>query len=173
MRANFPRRMGGQRPPPHPPGKASGLPGVRNRTLHSESGSKRRRVVAAMWIAGSAVPLLLAAAFLVGCCVLPFHGVLHQVVPLCETAADVMRGEHHGGDGDHEAQPSVPAREKQESGIRLATGVPVMWRLAAVRTESRVLVPAAPGAYRSFISLGAVRCDQDVGLHVLVETFLI
>jgi hypothetical protein len=28
-------------------------------------------------------------------------------------------------------------------------------------------------AYRNFIALGAVRCDRDVGLHVLIVTFLI
>jgi len=28
-------------------------------------------------------------------------------------------------------------------------------------------------SHRSFISLGATRCDQDVGLHLFIETFLI
>jgi hypothetical protein len=28
-------------------------------------------------------------------------------------------------------------------------------------------------AYRDFITHGAVRCDRDVGLHLLVETFRI
>jgi hypothetical protein len=44
--------------------------------------------------------------------------------------------------------------------------------LASIALEQR-LDPIAVTGYRSFISHGAVRCDRDVGLHVLVETFRI
>ncbi len=133
---------------------------------------KRSRLIAAVWITGATVPFLMATVFLVGCCVLPFHAVMHKLMPICETAASIMRGDH-GADGhDHDAVPPPPGREKQEPVKRIATEVPALLRLALV-SEARSVAPSAATAYRSFISLGAVRCDRDVGLHVLVETFLI
>ena len=133
----------------------------------------KRRLVAAFWVTGATVPVLLATAFLVGCCVLPFHGVMHKLMPLCEMAANVMRGDSHADhEHDHDAVPP-PAREKQEPVKRIATEVPDAFRLAAMTATLRVIAPTATTAYRSFITLGAMRCDRDVGLHVLVETFLI
>lgn len=132
-----------------------------------------RRVVAAVWIAGATVPLLLAAVFLVGCCVLPFHRVAHKLMPICEMAATVIGGDRADHDHEHDAVPPPPAREKQEPVKRIATEVPDLFRLAAVGTTPRAIAPTATTAYRSFITLGAVRCDRDVGLHALVETFLI
>ena len=131
----------------------------------------RRKAIAAAWIAGTTVPLVLATVFLFGCCVLPFHQIAHKLMPICEMVANVIRGDHT--DRDHDAVPPAPAREKQEPVKRTATEVPNMYRLAAVGAEPRAIAPTATRDYRSFITLGAVRCDRDVGLHVLVETFLI
>lgn len=131
--------------------------------------SMRRRVIAAAWIAGATVPLLLATVFVFGCCVLPFHHIAHKLMPICEMAVSVMRGSH---DHDHDAVPP-PAREKQEPVKRIATEVPSVFRLAVATFAKRTAAPAAATGYRSFITLGATRCDRDVGLHVLVETFLI
>lgn len=133
----------------------------------------RRKAIAAAWIAGTTVPLVLATVFLVGCCVLPFHRIAHKLMPICEMAANVIRGDHADHDHEHDAVPPPPAREKQEPVKRIATEVPNMYRLAAVGAELRAIAPTATRDYRSFITLGAVRCDRDVGLHVLVETFLI
>ena len=133
----------------------------------------KRKAIAAAWIAGTTVPLLMATVFLVGCCVLPFHQVAHRLMPICEMAANVIRGDHTEHDHEHQATPPAPAREKQEPVKRIATEVPNLFRLGAVAVETRGLAPTATTSYRSFISLGAVRCDRDVGLHVLVETFLI
>lgn len=119
------------------------------------------------------MPFLLATVFLVGCCVLPFHRVVHKLMPLCEMAASVMRGDHAADGHEHDAVPPEPAREKKEPVKRIATEVPDAFRLSATTASRRIIAPTATTAYRSFISLGAVRCDHDVGLHVLVETFLI
>jgi hypothetical protein len=133
---------------------------------------KRRTFIAAAWVVGSTVPLLMATVFLFGCCVLPFHQIAHKLMPICDMAASLMRGDH-GGDGhDHGAVPP-PAREKQEPVKRMATEVPNAFRLAVATFAQRIAAPSATSSYRSFITLGAVRCDRDVGLHVLVETFLI
>lgn len=131
----------------------------------------KRRAIAAVWITGATVPLLLATVFLVGCCVLPFHQVAHKLMPVCDLAADLMRGVYSSAHDAHDATP--PAREKQEAGKRLATEVPNVFRLAVASADERRLAPQAARAYRSFITLGAVRCDTDVGLNVLVGTFLI
>lgn len=119
------------------------------------------------------MPFGLATLFLIGCCVLPFHQVMHKLMPLCQTAASVMRGDHPADDHEHEGAPAAPAREKQEPVKRIATELPDAFRLPAAAASPRLAAPTATTAYRSFITLGAIRCDRDVGLHVLVETFLI
>lgn len=132
----------------------------------------KRRLFAAVWVTGATVPLLLATVFLVGCCVLPFHAVMHKLMPICEMAASVMRGDHaEHGEHEHDATPP-PAREKQEPVKRIATEVPSVFRLIG-DDVARIAAVTPANDYRSFITLGAVRCDRDVGLHVLVETFLI
>ena len=138
--------------------------------MHYAMSSMRRRIIAAVWIAGATVPLLLATVFLFGCCVLPFHQVMHKLMPVCDIATAFMRGDV----ADHDATPAAPAREKQEPAKRIATQLPPVFRLPAAAVPQRLTpTPAATTAYRSFITLGAIRCDRDVGLHVLVETFLI
>ena len=131
----------------------------------------KRTAIAAAWIVGSTVPLLAATVFLVGCCVLPFHGVMHKLMPLCDMAAHVLRGEH--GHHDDAATPPAPAREKQEPVKRIATPVPQTFRLAVSTAALPVTGTTSGTAYRTFITLGAVRCDQDIGLHVLAQTFRI
>lgn len=133
----------------------------------------RRKVIAAVWITGATVPLLLATVFLVGCCALPFHALMHKLMPICEMAATVIRGDHAASDHDHGTAPAAPAREKQEPAKRIATEVANVFMLSAVSGEARAHASTARDGYRSFITLGAIRCDQDIGLHALVQTFLI
>jgi len=134
----------------------------------------KRTVIAAAWLAGTTIPLIMAAVFLFGCCALPFHHVLHRVMPLCRVAAGFLHADHGDHDGDH--HPTPPAPEKQKtSGPQLLTTLRgrlsshqfVSFTTARDAAQSRI-------AYRSFISLGAARCDQDVGLHaLLIETYRI
>jgi hypothetical protein len=131
---------------------------------------RRRTLIAAAWIVGTTVPLLLAAVFLVGCCVLPFHAFFHKLAPICQTAVAMIAGDHHGG--GHGEQPAVPARQKEEPVKRIFTETTETFRLSAQSTPQLAAATAATG-YRSFITLGAARCDQDVGLYVLVDSFLI
>lgn len=130
----------------------------------------RRTAIAVVWITGTTVPLLLATVFVFGCCVLPFHHIAHKLMPICDMAVSLMRGDQDH-DHHHDAVPP-PAREKQEPVKRIVSETPSVFRLAVV-TSAEPAAPRAASAYRSFITLGAVRCDRDVGLHVLVETFLI
>lgn len=132
----------------------------------------RRTAIAAAWIAGATVPLLAALVFLFGCCVLPFHAYIHKTMPMCAMAVGFLSGEHadHHHDG---AQQPLPAREKQEPVKRVATDLPRHFHLSDVSSVRRTLTTVDMTAYRSFITLGALRCDQDVGLHLLVATLLI
>jgi hypothetical protein len=131
----------------------------------------RRAAIAAAWVFGATVPLLAAVVFIFGCCVLPFHAYIHKVIPLCHLAVELIggdRADHHDA-----AQQPFPARAKQEPVKRVATEVPRPFHLAALSCVHRAATPTDTNAYRSFISLGALRCDQDVGLHLLVRTLLI
>jgi hypothetical protein len=131
----------------------------------------RRTAIAAAWIAGTTVPLVAAFVFVFGCCVLPFHAYIHKAMPLCHLAMDFISGEHAGHhDG---AQQPLPARAKQEPVQRIATEVPRSFQLGGLTSILRAAVAADTSTYRSFISLGALRCDQDVGLYVLAAAFLI
>ncbi len=131
----------------------------------------KRTAVAAAWIAGTTVPLAAAFVFLFGCCVLPFHAYLHKAMPFCHMAMDVTSGEHD----DHQdgAQQPLPARARQEPVKRIASEVPRALQLATLASVLPAATPADPSAYRSFVSLGALRCDQDIGLHLRNGTLLI
>lgn len=131
----------------------------------------RRKAVAAVWIAGATVPLLMATVFLVGCCVLPFHHLVHQLMPICEMAANVMRGDGPSPDHEHDAVP--PSRETQEAQKRISSDVRPLFRLGQSAPAAQPAQAAVATTYRSFITLGAVRCDHDVGLYVLVDALLI
>jgi hypothetical protein len=129
----------------------------------------RRTAIAAAWLVAATVPLLMATVMIFGCCVLPFHRVIHKIVPLCNVAMNLMRGEHHAAD----PQKPLPARAKQEPVKRIASEVPRTFRLVVAADAQHVVRANAVASYRSFIALGALRCDQDVGLHLLVSALLI
>jgi hypothetical protein len=128
----------------------------------------RRTVIATAWVLSATVPLLAAAVFVFGCCVLPFHGVIHKAMPLCAVAIDFMRGEQH-----HDHQQPLPAREKQEPVKRMTTAIPRALQLGAPMAARPRIALADATTYRSFMSLGAIRCDRDVGLHLFIATLLI
>ncbi|HKO57338.1 MAG TPA: hypothetical protein VJ276_15795 [Thermoanaerobaculia bacterium] len=126
----------------------------------------RRAVIAAAWLVGAIVPLIAGTVLLVGCCVLPFHKVVHRIVPMCHQAADFLRG--------HDAKAPAPEKQQQEPARRMVSRLPQPVRVAhAVDARRMTPAPADAVAYRSFISHGAARCDQDVGLHLFVAVFLI
>lgn len=129
----------------------------------------KRTTIAALWIAGATVPVLLATVFIFGCCVLPFHHVIHKLMPICSIAADFMRGDLSG----HETSEQPGQTAQKESPKRLATELPNQFRLSVVETPVLPASPSPTTGYRSFISHGASRCDQDVGLYLVIQSFLI
>jgi hypothetical protein len=132
----------------------------------------RRTAIAAAWIVGATVPVVAAVVFLFGCCVLPFHATIHKAMPLCELAIGVISGQHAGPHHAGSQQP-LPASAKQEPVKRIATDLPRALHHGNSSSARRAPNPTDTTAYRSFISLGASRCDQDVGLHLLVRALLI
>jgi hypothetical protein len=93
----------------------------------------RRVSIAAAWIFFSTIPAAVMAVFLFGCCVLPFHRVIHRVFPACHGIVKILA---------HDAQPdATPAK--------------------------------LAGRLRDRLTLGATRCDTDIGLHLLLTVLLI
>lgn len=122
------------------------------------------------WLVGLTVPALFATVFIFGCCVLPFHNVVHKLMPVCDFAAGLLRG----GNVDQRDTPTMPAPEKEKAAKSAPGALGSKVRVATIAAE----VGARPTAMiavsiRNVVSLGAVRCDDDVGLHLLLTTFRI
>ena len=130
----------------------------------------KRTAIATSIVLGTTVPVLAATVFIFGCCVLPFHKLIHSVAPLCTMAAGMMAGPH---DADHKNEP-VPASEKQTQTVKSPTELTARFSPVTQDVSQRSLLPAAERQrFRDLISLGALRCDQDVGSEVLLQTFRI
>lgn len=130
----------------------------------------KRATIIAAWLLGTTVPALLAFVFFFGCCVLPFHHAMHHLMPLCELAEHVL-GPGHDETGEH--HDVTPATERQQAPLVATTLVTARTFGALIVQPGRGLAASAIG-YRSFISLGAMRCDADVGSRLLLlDTFRI
>lgn len=123
----------------------------------------RRSQTALLVLAGAGLPAVAAAVVLVGCCVLPFHGVIHRLLPLCQTAAAIVGGEGDGGH-DHSVPAPPPQRTDDERGpaaaARWSAGVFPALAVTAqtvVGTRSRLRALSRPEA---------TRCDDDVGARL-------
>jgi hypothetical protein len=128
----------------------------------------RRAVVALLAVAGAVVPALVAGVWLFGCCVLPFHAVMHQLMPICQLSMAMVQG----SDAHSSDQTTTPPPWKQDSARNFAPELTTRLSFRA-SSLSPAVASATPAAYRSRISLGAMRCDSDVGLHTLLVTWLI
>ena len=133
-----------------------------------------RKVIAAVWIVGSSASLLVLAVFLFGCCVLPFHGVLHRALPICAHAVGILSGTHDAQKG-RDATPAAPARSKVSPTIAKVLAAKLAARMVQQIPKHILLSPAAHNApaLRTLRSLGALRVDDDIGLHAFLVTFLI
>src|SRR5688572_25324433 len=128
----------------------------------------RRGVIGLTCVLASVVPLAIAIVFFAGCCVLPFHQVLHKIAPLCSIAAWGMRGDQQDGDR-HPVQ--APQKNDETAKKSVPTHLTPRFAVPADRESERFLALART-QYRTVISLGAVRCDDDVGLRLsLLDTY--
>ena len=129
----------------------------------------KRTIIAAATVAGATVPALFGTVFIFGCCVLPFHQVMHKLMPVCQLAAQLMSGDQQPASGD---PVEAPSREKQPNAKELlpAASGHVVLNLSSKHVAR---TPSLINGYRSFIAQGALRCDDDIGLHLLGKAFLI
>lgn len=125
----------------------------------------KRAAIAAGILLGATVPLLVMTVWMFGCCVLPFHRVMHRLIPICAMAADVLRG--------NVAPAATPAPVRREPVQRIVSETASAFRFVVARVLREASTPLAATSYRSFIAHGALRCDRDVGLHLLDVTFRI
>ena len=134
--------------------------------------SMRCRTVFVIWSGAIAIPALIAALFVFGCCVRPFHGLLHSTFPICHAASEIA--EHLGGMGDTTSGQPVPRpRPPLRTAPPTTVVVPEWLRAAPDRMTGAGPLVSSKADCRNLIAAGALRCDDDVGFSVLLSTFLI
>jgi hypothetical protein len=127
-----------------------------------------RKLIATTWLIGGCIGVIVIVVFLFGCCVLPFHATIHRVLPICTQVAGMLSGGHAS------RTPATPAQSKIQPTI-----AKVLLAKAATLDRGlalpRLVVRSAheDRAHRNRVSLGALRVDDDIGLHTLFSTFLI
>ncbi|HVT43602.1 MAG TPA: hypothetical protein VMT00_04355 [Thermoanaerobaculia bacterium] len=129
----------------------------------------RRDLIAGAILLGATVPAA-AVLYLFGCCVLPLHDVLHRAMPACHLGVQLMAA----GNDEQERVPATPAAPDRERSAASAIRALIESR---AYPASLVLVAAtdsvSAAADRNFVTLGGVRCDDDVGLQTRLMTFRI
>ena len=129
--------------------------------------TRRRIWIATAWLIGTTVPAAMMAVFLFGCCALPFHQYVHRALPLCGGIVKVLA--HGGAASDEHAPATAPARKAPVAPVVLTPSSAFVLALAPVTCVARASAPAP----RDALAHGAVRCESDVGLHLLHASFLI
>ena len=126
---------------------------------------KSRTLTLLAWSAGTLIPAMLAVVFLFGCCALPFHRVVHRYLPLCGGIVKLLATAPPTNAGAPTPTTAPPAKVRA---VRVEAS-------ATVTTDTRMsrIEPPARPSLRSWITLGALRCDRDVGWHLLLAVFLI
>jgi hypothetical protein len=130
---------------------------------------KRTRLFAIGWLLGGTVVPAAAAVVILGCCELPFHGLVHRVMPLCEMAVAALA--HHDHEADAPAVPAPPRPEAKPS-VERAWRAPERPAIHPPLVLAATLPPPAAGAPSlRALPIGAFRCDDDVGTRLaFVET---
>jgi hypothetical protein len=121
------------------------------------------RIVLAVWITGSVLPLALSMLFTFGCCVLPFHQLLHRYVPACHITRILLEPSRDQG------RKQLLPRSSNADAVA-ATPAPQAAIAALFERRSR---PSPPRRARDLMSLGAIRCESDVGSQKLLSVWLI
>jgi hypothetical protein len=115
----------------------------------------KRTVLALALIAGTAGAAILPA-WMFACCI--------RVAPLCRMACAM----HHAGPADRTStEAAVPQPPPQRAALDAS---PLFASSSAPRIA---LLTGSHRSHRNFVSLGALRCDDDVGLYTWLATFLI
>jgi hypothetical protein len=117
------------------------------------------------WSAGTLVPAALAIVFLFGCCTLPFHRIVHRYLPLCGGIVKLLATAPPTNAGAPTPTTAPPSR------LRIVPGKALALSIGSLRAT--LSAPPLRPSLRSVMSLGALRCDRDVGWHLLLSVFLV
>jgi len=126
-----------------------------------------RKLIATTWLIGGCIGAIAIVVFLFGCCVLPFHATIHRALPICSHVAGILSGGHAS------RTPATPAQSKIQPTIAKVLLENVVVRIAHQTPERLPLAAHNERAVRNLCRLGALRVDDDIGLHTLLSTFLI
>ena len=120
----------------------------------------RRFSIAVAWIAFASIPTAVTSVLIFGCCALPFHRVIHRVFPVCTGIMKSLTHESH--------TPTTPA-------TMTVKRAPVVFAKTTPKIATAIipLTPRPIPPLRNRMTLGALRCDDDVGLHLLLLILLI
>jgi len=127
-------------------------------------GVKRLTLTAAALL-GASLSATALSVFLFGCCVLPFHRYVHRIMPLC---GGIVRALGHNATEDATPPATQPTRRPT-----VAKAVAPHAPASVDVRVSRLASTPPPASLRNIVSLGALRCDNDVGLHLLLAMLLI
>ncbi len=111
----------------------------------------KRIWIAGIYIGGVTVPAVAMTLFLFGCCALPFHRVVHRFFPVCGGIVKMLTTPAHD-----DAIPSNAAPKPTIGKVIFAK------RLPGLAFDVVPLATATP-----------LRCDEDIGLHLLLTVLLI
>jgi apolipoprotein N-acyltransferase len=126
-----------------------------------------RKLIATTWLIGGCIGATAIVIFLFGCCVLPFHATIHRALPICSHVAGILSGGHDS------RTPAAPAQSKIQPTIAKVLPADVVAQTAQQTSERLSLAAHNDQAVRNLCTLGALRVDDDIGLHTLFSTFLI
>jgi hypothetical protein len=110
-----------------------------------------------------AVPALVTSVLVFGCCALPFHKTLHRLFPVCSGIVKVLVPESP-------RQETTPPRDRPKASIAHAIFAKRLPSVAFFSSPAAAVRPLRP---IDRVAQSAMRCDDDVGLHLLHAFLLI
>ena len=126
-----------------------------------------RKLIATTWLIGGCIGAIAIVVFLFGCCVLPFHAAIHRALPICSHVAGILSGGHGS------RAPATPAQSRIQPTIAKVLLANVVGQIEHQTPHRLSLAVHNERTVRNLCRLGALRVDDDIGLHTLFSTFLI
>jgi hypothetical protein len=123
----------------------------------------KRIFLAGLCFAGVAVPAMVTSVFVFGCCALPFHKTIHRLFPVCGGMVKALAPESH-----HDQ--TTPPKGNANPSIAHAIFAKRLPSFTFFSSPAAIVQPLRP---IDRIAQSAMRCDDDVGLHLLLALLLI
>ncbi len=123
----------------------------------------KRVLLTGLCFAAVAVPALVTSVLVFGCCALPFHKTIHRLFPVCGGIVKMLVPESR-----HEQ--TTPARANSKPSI---AHVIFAKRLPPIAFSSAPAIIVRPLRTIDRVAQSTMRCDDDVGLHLLLAILLL